>query len=102
MDKKNDLVVGHFSFGPKNLEPPKIPDPPLKISATPIRIEASTGSFPPIVTCLIAECPNNKGHRCGKPSAINIGLDGKCGVGMDAKKHFRAIKKITGGDIGTP
>lgn len=95
MDKKNELVVGHMSFGP----PRQVPD---KITATPIRISASTGSFPPIVTCLIVECPNNKGHRCCKPSAINIGLDGKCGFGMDAKKHFRAIKKITGDGFETP
>lgn len=86
MAKENELVVGHVGFGQGK------PDP-LKITATPIHISASTGSFPPIVSCLITECPNNKGHQCTKPSAINIGLDGKCGVGMDAKKHLRASKK---------
>jgi len=94
MAKENDLVVGHVGFGPGK------PDP-LKITETSIGISASTGSFPPVVTCLIAECPNNSGHRCCKPSAINVGLDGKCGFGMDAKKHFRAIKKITGDGFGT-
>ena len=57
------------------------------------------GGFPgsrdyclPTIPCAVRECPCNKLGKCEVPSAIKIGSDGRCEMGVKARKALRKGK----------
>lgn len=95
MSDENKLVLGGIHFGPS----PSVTDK-VRVKAEPIKISASA---PLVISCLVSECPNNKGNVCMSPRTIRIGLNGKCLFGDDARHHAWDQRKKERQDAsGTP
>lgn len=89
MSDKNRLVLGGIHFGPARTTPD------VSIRPTPINLSPSPALK---IRCLISDCPNNKEYACLNPQMINIGLNGKCLFGDDARNHAREQERrdVTG------
>lgn len=106
MAKKDDLVVGRVAFGPSKTLPdvPRGANMPPKIvpSQPPIEVHSllpRPGRFPVsrdydlgIIECKVSECPANEYDKCGMPSCIKIGTDGRCELGIKAREKARESK----------